>query len=157
MPRKEKGQRPRHNPLRLPCPFMCCQRKFRNRGGLTKHIRSYHSGQTIASRSRSRSLSRSHSRLSPLLAASIHTNNNGSQVLTEPSNDSDLPDLFAISSPHGSPIQVPNSPICDNNQRLPGQVTLADPSASHPFLNGLHSYSWLIIFYSNLLSRSTLR
>jgi hypothetical protein len=38
----EVGERPRHNPYQLHCPFASCRRWFRNQSGLTKHIRSWH-------------------------------------------------------------------------------------------------------------------
>ena len=45
MPRKTVGERPRHNPYQLQCPFASCPRRFRNQSGLTKHLRAYHPEQ----------------------------------------------------------------------------------------------------------------
>lgn len=39
---RERDQRPRHNPIRLPCSLRNCNRSFRSQGGLTKHIRTHH-------------------------------------------------------------------------------------------------------------------
>lgn len=44
------GERPRHNPRQLCCRFASCHRWFRNQSGLTKHIRSCHSGQAPSRR-----------------------------------------------------------------------------------------------------------
>lgn len=114
MPRKASKQRSRHNPIRLPCQFPHCQRSFKNRGGLTKHIRSQHSGQT-APRSPQHSPQRS-----PL------------------PDRSSLPPAF--SSPQGS---LRNSPIGEVPFGSPGgqaddAADLANLESSHPLINGLH-------------------
>ena len=53
MPLRTLGERPRHNPYQLPCPFASCRHRrrwFRNQSGLTKHLRSCHSGQATSRR-----------------------------------------------------------------------------------------------------------
>ena len=148
MPRREREQRSQHNPLRLPCSFLNCKQYFRNQGGLTKHIRSLHSGQISCGRRKRQRL--------PL----VHPEANGpdSEALTGSlsSNPPDSPvqlDQFSLPpffSPQGSnlnsPIQVGEVPSDDipwSPQQLLGQANEPDPPLAglpitHPLLNGLH-------------------
>jgi hypothetical protein len=153
MPCKERGQRPRHKPLRLSCSFPDCVRSFRNQGGLTKHIRSHHSSHY---RSRRRSPPSRSLLAHPEVQHSpeIHAND-GSEALTGspnlPYSPAQIPNQYSpplFSSPNGL---LPS----DDIQRSPSRTTEPDPSlaepSTHQLLNGLYfidlSLSFLILIY----------
>ena len=153
MPRKERDRRPQHKALHLHCSYPHCRRSFRSQGGLTKHIRSQHSGQTVSRRSRQRSPLVVHPEPEEVqhFPAAIHAND-GSSISNPPDSSVQMPNrslLPPFFSPQGS---LPNSAVgevpSDSIQRSPGEPlgqaiepdpSLAESSTSHPLLNGLHS------------------
>ena len=110
----EVGERPRHNPYQLRCPFASCRRWFRNQSGLTKHIRSWHwhsqAGQATSPR-RQRSPS---FQVRANLNADELRNNQGNLGFTPPS----------------TPLAGPPSPsVSEINQTIFDNTTSSAPSA----------------------------
>jgi hypothetical protein len=95
-------ERPRHNPHQLRCLFPSCHRFFRNQSGLTKHVRSCHSGQVLPR----------HQRRSP--------SNEGQVPIALPIHRSDE------SSSQGNPDSTPRHPS------IPLAVLSRDRSPSGP-------------------------
>lgn len=139
------GERPKHNPYQLHCLVPSCRRSFRNQSGLTKHLRSCHSGQATLPQ-------RQHSL--PTNTLPIYRDNDSSSQGNQDSTPPSTPLAGSRSSPSPSleinqPIQLPHqdessSPVHTSHgsprESSPGVLTPEGDGVIskvfHPLING---------------------
>ena len=148
------GERPRHNPHQLRCSFASCHRWFRNQSGLTKHLRSCHSGSRQATLPRYQ-----HSLPVAQTTLPIHRYNEPSsqrdQDLTPPStplagsqfspSQAFPPEInqTPFDNGAGSPIQLPHQdgsfpPVRTFHGTSPRREESSIPEGDHPILKVFH-------------------
>jgi uncharacterized C2H2 Zn-finger protein len=146
-------ERPRHNPHQLRCPG--CHRFFRNQSGLTKHVRSCHSGQVLPR----------HQRHSPSNASEvpnalpIHRSDESSSQGNQDSTPRHPSTVSQDRSPSGSSIQLPHqdgsfSPVYSVHGSERSTPEINEPiqisKVFHPIINGLYmSCPSLPVFLNN--------